>query len=122
VTCQVLLTPGAGWLCITCTGWLYACWLVDCFVGLNCGSGGILPGRLSARAARVAAVSSYGSRPGWQLTGVIVKSGDDCRQELLALQLIREFRDIWAGRSQQPEWTGRMDEHAELSKVTWRLL
>jgi hypothetical protein len=28
---------------------------------------------------------------------VIVKSGDDCRQELLALQLIRELGDIWAG-------------------------
>eukprot|EP00775_Hariotina_reticulata_P003444 gene3444-3715_t len=52
--------------------------------------------RLSDRAARVAAASSYSSLPGWQLTGVIVKSGDDCRQELLALQLIREFRDIWA--------------------------
>jgi len=69
----------------------------------------LLAGRLSDKAARVAAASSYSSRPGWQLTGMIVKSGDDCRQELLALQLIREFRDIWAGR----HW------HSQSGQIGW---
>lgn len=47
--------------------------------------------------ARTAAASPYGREPGWGLAGAIVKSGDDCRQELLALQLIRELQDIWTG-------------------------
>lgn len=47
--------------------------------------------------ARAAAASAYGHEPGWGLAGAIVKSGDDCRQELLALQLIQELQDIWTG-------------------------
>lgn len=46
---------------------------------------------------RTAAASPYGREPGWGLSGAIVKSGDDCRQELLALQLIQELQDIWTG-------------------------
>jgi len=41
--------------------------------------------------------SPHSHSPGWALSSVIVKSGDDCRQEQLALQLIAVFRDIWAG-------------------------
>ncbi|CAD7700802.1 unnamed protein product [Ostreobium quekettii] len=47
---------------------------------------------------KVAAVrrqSPHGRRKGWQLRCVIVKSGDDCRQELMAVQLIRVFQDIF---------------------------
>ena len=39
--------------------------------------------------------SPHGSRPGWDLHCVIVKSGDDCRQELLSMQLIRTFDTIF---------------------------
>jgi len=49
--------------------------------------------------SRTAGASPYGPLPGWCLRGAIIKSGDDCRQELLALQLIRELQDIWAGES-----------------------
>lgn len=31
----------------------------------------------------------------WDCISVIVKTGDDLRQELLAVQLIREFQRIW---------------------------
>ncbi|KAK2076370.1 hypothetical protein QBZ16_000895 [Prototheca wickerhamii] len=49
----------------------------------------------SRRRARVQAQSPHGARPGWDLACVIVKAGDDCRQELLAMQLIDAFREIW---------------------------
>ncbi|XP_023636411.1 phosphatidylinositol 4-kinase beta 2 isoform X2 [Capsella rubella] len=39
--------------------------------------------------------SIYGSLPGWDLRSIIVKSGDDCRQEHLAVQLISHFFDIF---------------------------
>lgn len=55
--------------------------------------------RWSKACARNAAASPYGDLPSWGLRGVIIKSGDDCRQELLALQLIRELQDIWTGEA-----------------------
>jgi hypothetical protein len=42
-------------------------------------------------------------RPGWDLRCVIVKTGDDCRQELLAMQLIRALHEIFA-EAQLPLW------------------
>ena len=42
--------------------------------------------------------SPHGRRPGWSVTPIIVKSGDDCRQELLAAQLIEAFHDIFQVR------------------------
>ncbi|KAJ9704074.1 hypothetical protein PVL29_005383 [Vitis rotundifolia] len=44
---------------------------------------------------RICKASVYGKLPGWDLRSVIVKSGDDCRQEHLAVQLISHFYDIF---------------------------
>ncbi|KAF9678995.1 hypothetical protein SADUNF_Sadunf07G0094100 [Salix dunnii] len=44
---------------------------------------------------RIRKASVYGKLPGWDLRSVIVKSGDDCRQEHLAVQLISHFYDIF---------------------------
>eukprot|EP00659_Diplonema_papillatum_P015258 gene15258-23304_t len=39
----------------------------------------------------------YGHLPGWGVTAVIVKEGDDMRQEVLAMQLIQTLDKIWKG-------------------------
>ncbi|KAL9257749.1 Phosphatidylinositol 4-kinase beta 1-like protein [Drosera capensis] len=44
---------------------------------------------------RIRKTSLHGKLPGWDLCSVIVKSGDDCRQEHLAVQLIAHFYDIF---------------------------
>eukprot|EP00252_Welwitschia_mirabilis_P027329 TRINITY_DN9356_c0_g2_i1.p1 TRINITY_DN9356_c0_g2~~TRINITY_DN9356_c0_g2_i1.p1 ORF type:complete len:1022 (-),score=253.54 TRINITY_DN9356_c0_g2_i1:426-3416(-) len=44
---------------------------------------------------RIRRSSIYGKLPGWDLCSVIVKSGDDCRQEHLAVQLISHLYDIF---------------------------
>eukprot|EP00250_Pteridium_aquilinum_P015981 c22872_g1_i3 orf=1049-4555(+) len=44
---------------------------------------------------RIKKTSKFGSMSGWDLFSVIVKSGDDCRQEHLAVQLISHFYDIY---------------------------
>ncbi|XP_045824098.1 phosphatidylinositol 4-kinase beta 1-like [Trifolium pratense] len=44
---------------------------------------------------RIKKASVHGNLPGWDLRSVIVKSGDDCRQEHLAVQLISHFYDIF---------------------------
>ncbi|PNY06162.1 phosphatidylinositol 4-kinase beta 1-like protein, partial [Trifolium pratense] len=48
-----------------------------------------------AKKDRVCKASIYGKLPGWDLRSIIVKSGDDCRQEHLAVQLISHFYDIF---------------------------
>ncbi|KAI3691334.1 hypothetical protein L2E82_49663 [Cichorium intybus] len=48
-----------------------------------------------AKKDRIRQASMYGKFPGWDLVSVIVKSGDDCRQEHLAVQLISHFYDIF---------------------------
>nr|CAD1842083.1 unnamed protein product [Ananas comosus var. bracteatus] len=44
---------------------------------------------------RIRRSSAHGKLPGWDLRSVIVKSGDDCRQEHLAVQLVSHFYDIY---------------------------
>ncbi|KAG9138366.1 hypothetical protein Leryth_001555 [Lithospermum erythrorhizon] len=44
---------------------------------------------------RIRKASVHGHLPGWDLRSLIVKSGDDCRQEHLAVQLISHFYDIF---------------------------
>ncbi|ERN05182.1 phosphatidylinositol 4-kinase beta 1 [Amborella trichopoda] len=44
---------------------------------------------------RIRNASVYGKSPDWDLRSLIVKSGDDCRQEHLAVQLISHFYDIY---------------------------
>eukprot|EP01114_Cavostelium_apophysatum_P015173 TRINITY_DN4081_c0_g1_i3.p1 TRINITY_DN4081_c0_g1~~TRINITY_DN4081_c0_g1_i3.p1 ORF type:complete len:746 (+),score=197.65 TRINITY_DN4081_c0_g1_i3:183-2420(+) len=48
-----------------------------------------------AKEARLRATSPFGSDPRWRLQSVIVKSGDDLRQEQLAVQLINTFHQIF---------------------------
>ncbi|XP_076925793.1 phosphatidylinositol 4-kinase beta 1-like isoform X1 [Bidens hawaiensis] len=48
-----------------------------------------------AKKDRIRQASEFGKLPGWDLCSVIVKSGDDCRQEHLAVQLISHFYDIF---------------------------
>ncbi|KAI5075146.1 hypothetical protein GOP47_0009222 [Adiantum capillus-veneris] len=48
-----------------------------------------------AKKERIRKTSKFGNMSGWDLFSVIVKSGDDCRQEHLAVQLISHFYDIY---------------------------
>ncbi|CAG9460413.1 unnamed protein product [Pedinophyceae sp. YPF-701] len=50
----------------------------------------------SERLERLRAESPLGHLPEWSVRQVIVKVGDDCRQELLAVQLLRQFQDVFA--------------------------
>lgn len=59
--------------------------------------------RFDAKCKRIQAESPHGRRPAWAVRPVIVKSGDDCRQELLAVQLISTFYDIFQ-EAQLPLW------------------
>ena len=44
---------------------------------------------------RVRESSPYGHLPRWKLLSIIVKCGDDLRQELLAYQLLATLQKIW---------------------------
>ncbi len=44
---------------------------------------------------RIRRSSPYGDLQGWDLKPLIIKAGDNCRQELLALQLVRTFAEIY---------------------------
>ncbi len=44
---------------------------------------------------RIRDASPYGSHPNWKLLPVIIKAGDDLRQELLAFQFLSKLQQIW---------------------------
>lgn len=49
----------------------------------------------SEKLARIRDSSPYGHLTNWRLLPVIVKSGDDLRQELLAYQFLKKLQEIW---------------------------
>jgi phosphatidylinositol kinase/protein kinase (PI-3 family) len=49
----------------------------------------------NAKKSRIQAASPWGHLARWNVLSVIVKTGDDLRQEQLATQLIQRFGQIW---------------------------
>ncbi|KAI8846157.1 kinase-like domain-containing protein [Chytridium lagenaria] len=66
-------------------------------------SGAVFREDWNGKAQRIADTSPYGRCESWNLISVIVKSGADLRQEVLALQLIREMSRIWE-EEKVPSW------------------
>nr|KAF6397589.1 phosphatidylinositol 4-kinase beta [Rousettus aegyptiacus] len=52
---------------------------------------------------RIREGSPYGHLPNWRLLSVIVKCGDDLRQELLAFQVLKQLQSIW-DQERVPLW------------------
>ncbi|XP_044305253.1 phosphatidylinositol 4-kinase beta isoform X1 [Varanus komodoensis] len=52
---------------------------------------------------RIREASPYGHLPNWRLLSVIVKCGDDLRQELLAFQVLKQLQAIWE-QERVPLW------------------
>ncbi|XP_062394306.1 phosphatidylinositol 4-kinase beta [Sardina pilchardus] len=52
---------------------------------------------------RIREGSPYGHFPNWRLLSVIVKCGDDLRQELLAYQVLKQLQSIWE-QERVPLW------------------
>ncbi|KAM9701323.1 phosphatidylinositol 4-kinase beta-like, partial [Menidia menidia] len=52
---------------------------------------------------RIREASPYGHLPNWRLLSVIVKCGDDLRQELLASQVLQQLQSIWQ-QERVPLW------------------
>ncbi|KAG8343522.1 putative Phosphatidylinositol 3 and 4 kinase [Trypanosoma vivax] len=55
----------------------------------------VFGGSPEVRMLRLRGKSPFGSHPNWDVASLIVKSGDDLRQEELALQLVEFFNRIW---------------------------
>ncbi|KAK7880289.1 hypothetical protein WMY93_033057 [Mugilogobius chulae] len=52
---------------------------------------------------RIREASPYGHLPNWRLLSVIVKCGDDLRQELLAFQVLQVLQSVWT-QERVPLW------------------
>ncbi|GLT65723.1 hypothetical protein SLA2020_381360 [Shorea laevis] len=63
---------------------------------------------------RIRKTSVHGNLPGWDLRSVIVKSGDDCRQEHLAVQLIAHFYEVVHLVGIRPIVGGKPPSYAEV--------
>lgn len=55
------------------------------------------------KVGRIREGSPYGHLPNWRLLSVIVKCGDDLRQELLAFQVLKQLQAIWE-QERVPLW------------------
>lgn len=55
------------------------------------------------KVSRIREGSPYGHLPNWRLLSVIVKCGDDLRQELLAYQVLKQLQIIWE-QERVPLW------------------
>ncbi|XP_029437009.1 phosphatidylinositol 4-kinase beta isoform X2 [Rhinatrema bivittatum] len=55
------------------------------------------------KVGRIREGSPYGHFPNWRLLSVIVKCGDDLRQELLAFQVLKQLQAIWE-QERVPLW------------------
>uniref|UniRef100_A0A5S6R0F7 Phosphatidylinositol 4-kinase beta n=1 Tax=Trichuris muris TaxID=70415 RepID=A0A5S6R0F7_TRIMR len=58
-------------------------------------SASVLSEPWTEKAKRIRENSPYGNLPGWRLLPVMVKTGDDLRQELLAYQIMCQLQEIW---------------------------
>ena len=54
---------------------------------------------------RIREASPYGHLPNWRLLSVIVKCGDDLRQELLAYQLLKALQVNTKGNNVRRKWS-----------------
>lgn len=63
---------------------------------LSCACSGAVAEKWAAKVARLRRASPFGHLPRWGLRPVIVKSGDDCRQELMAVQIVSKLQSVFA--------------------------
>ena len=57
---------------------------------------GAVAEKWAPKVARLRRASPFGHLPHWGLRPVIVKSGDDCRQELMAVQIVSKLQSVFS--------------------------